>query len=103
MQNAYASYQVTQLVGRCSPVPALFVHVAPGQPAKALFHEPVSDSRLAFQDGSHPGSDAPASPPPTLARPAPPFRYACLPEPAVGRHPFAVAATNLRNRPRVAS
>src|SRR5262245_297737 len=103
MQNAYASYQVTQLIAWCSLLPAVVVQLAFGSQFRLVFHPPAVVARLAFQAIDQPGSLAAASAP-TPARPLPPFRRVCLPEPSVGRNPLPTTAlTKLRNRPTVTS
>src|SRR5258708_17102314 len=102
MQNAYASYQVMQLMGRFSWVVGVVVQVGLGkQEVRRLPSHVLSDvERFVFHAVCHPGSAEPASVP-TARRPASARRYACLPDPAEGIHPPITALTNWRNRPTV--
>jgi hypothetical protein len=85
MQNAYASYQFTQLMGRFSLLAAVAVHVLAGL---AGLHEPRlasvgSMSVVLFQSvASQPVSYPP--PGPLFTSPIPPFKYAWMPDPDGG-------------------
>jgi hypothetical protein len=89
MQNAYDSYQVTQLIGRFSLVPADAVHVKKVSLSKlpnphCRFAVVGSMSVVLFQStASHPVSYPPLLP--LFERPRPSFKYVCFPEPAAGK------------------
>src|SRR5580658_3350719 len=98
MQKAYASHQFTQLIGRFSWLPAVFVQISNGGlQARLAFVGAMLLSSLA----THPGSYVTPASPPTFTRPCPPFKYVCLPEPPAGIQPPFHALTNCRNRPTV--
>src|SRR5580700_9553828 len=79
MQNAYASYQSMQLIGRFSRLPTEFVHVLSAGPHARLV---LVGAMLPLSDVTQPVSKLPGL---TLfPSPWPPFRCACLPEPATG-------------------
>jgi hypothetical protein len=90
MQNAYDSYQVTQLIGRFSLVPADAVHVK----KVSLSKLPNPHCRFAVV-GSMSVRVVPVDGvPPRLVsatcstlfeRPRPSFKYVCFPEPAAGK------------------
>jgi hypothetical protein len=88
MQNAYASYQSMQFIGRLSPLPAMSVHV---WRVASHFTNVVSSAalagRLAFHAMSQPGSLALLG-----FLPAPAAVIVC-----------EYAATNFRNLPTVIS
>jgi hypothetical protein len=96
MQNAYASYHVTQLIGRFSLLAADAVHVAgktgyvPG--AHTRFRPRLtfvgSTYVVLFHVASHPVSYITAPPSSSsvalFKSPFPPFKCVCLPDPSVG-------------------
>src|SRR4051812_42082954 len=93
MQNAWSSYQVTQLIARFSLPPGASVHVTTGGAQfKAARNAGVSATRLVFHAGPHPPWFAI---PPSVLPPAPATGPpACVPPPA---------STNRLNLPTVTS
>src|SRR5262245_5456362 len=105
MQNAYASHQFTQLMGRFSRPAGAAVHVL-AAPHDVRFA--TVGARLPSSAATHPFSCATPASPPTSVRPSPPPRCVCLPAPSVGRQPVppspaSTALTNWRKRPTVTS
>src|SRR5580704_17416476 len=100
MQNAYASYQVTQAIGCASNAPTVGVQVNQGVHDRSCVQSSSVVAMPAFHDGSQPVSN----PPPTATRPAPPFKWACFPAPAFGSPaPRSTAVTKRRKRATVTS
>src|SRR5580692_10986691 len=63
MQNAYASAQFTQLIGRFSLPPIALVHVGYGSlPPQPVVRFAVVGSRFALSDATQPGSYVSAPP-----------------------------------------
>src|SRR5262249_27121966 len=98
MQNAYASYQFTQLIGRFSRPPVADAS-EPGGPASK--HPPPVTWNCAGGASAKSLFPGPPPPPPAVAVSPPPLRYACLPDPAAGIQPPFHAAANCRYRPTV--
>src|SRR5258708_5937652 len=102
MQNAYASYQFTQLIGRFSLLTTEGVHVAHAD-AQTSTRLVLVGATLLLSDASQPGSYVAPASSPTPASPLPPFTCACLPEPSDGFPPAPLLheLTNCRKRPTV--
>jgi hypothetical protein len=103
MQNAYASYQFTQLTGRLSCEPGELVQVE--VPARQLRFVSVGDI-LTTYEATQPCSLVPGVA--LFASPRPPFNCVWMPEPAGGVQPVPpsggkTAFTNWRKRPTVTS
>src|SRR5262249_13581851 len=95
MQNAYDSYQFTQLIGKFSRPPVAAAARVGGAESQRLRRVRELVVGLTWAVVLQVVSQPVSVPPAVTARP-PPVRWACLPAPAAGLQPPVHAAANWR-------